>query len=75
MPIGKLLDGAILSLLEVRHPGWADDEGSVGHVELFWLPRADGTTETDVGGTIGYRSLITNTYEFRSASGELTLWE
>ena len=75
MPIGKLMDGALLSLLEVLHPGWADEEGCGGCIELFWLPRADGTTETQVGGTIGYRSLVTNTYEFRSANGELTRWE
>ena len=75
MPIGKLLNGALLSLLEVRHPGWADDEGSGGCVEIFWVPRPDGTTETQVGGTIGYRSLVTHTYEFRSANGELTPWD
>ena len=75
MPIGKLLNGALLSLLEVRHPGWADDEGCEGRVEIYWLPRPDGTTETQIGGTIGYRSLVTHTYEFRSANGELTPWE
>ncbi len=75
MPIGKLLNGAILSLLEVRHPGWADEEGSGGRVEIFWVPLPDGTTETQVGGTIGYRSLVTHTYEFHSANGELIPWE
>jgi len=75
MPIGRLLNGALLSLLEVRHPGWADEEGCEGRVEIFWVPRPDGTTETQVGGTIGYRSLVTHTYEFRSANGELTPWE
>ncbi|MCX6866934.1 MAG: hypothetical protein NTV46_12100 [Verrucomicrobia bacterium] len=75
MPIGKLLNGALLSLLEFRHPGWADDEGCEGRVELYWLPRPDGTTETRIGGTIGYRSLVTHTYEFLSANGELTPWE
>ena len=72
MPIGKLLNGALLSMLEVRHPGWADDEGCDGRIELFWVPLPDGSTETQVGGTIGYRSLVTHTYEFRSANGELT---
>jgi hypothetical protein len=75
MPIGKLLNGALLSLLEVRHPGWADEEGCEGRVEIYWLPRPDGTTETRIGGTIGYRSLVTHTYEFLSANGELTPWE
>ena len=75
MPIGRLLNGALLSLLEVRHPGWADEEGCEGRVELYWLPRPDGSTETRIGGTIGYRSLVTHTYEFRSANGELTPWE
>ena len=75
MPVGKLLVGALLSLLEVRHPGWADDEGCDGRIEVFWVPRPDGTTETQVGGTIGYRSLVTHTYEFRSANGELVPWE
>ena len=75
MPVGKLLNGALLSLLEVRHPGWADEEGCEGRVEIFWVPRPDGTTETQIGGTIGYRSLVTNTYEFRSANGELTPWD
>ena len=75
MPIGKLLNGALLSLLEVRHPGWADEEGCEGRVEIFWVPRPDGTTETQVGGTIGYRSLVTQTYEFWSANGELVPWE
>jgi hypothetical protein len=75
MPIGRLLNGALLSLLEVRHPGWADEEGCEGRVEIFWVPRPDGTTETQIGGTIGYRSLVTHTYEFRSANGELTPWE
>ena len=74
MPIGRLLNGALLSLLEVRHPGWADEEGCEGRVEIYWVPRQDGTTETQIGGTIGYRSLVTNTYEFRSATGELTPW-
>ena len=75
MPIGKLLNGAILSLLEVRHPGWADEEGCGGRIEIFWVPRADGTTETQIGGTIGYRSLVTHTYEFWSANRELVPWE
>ena len=75
MPIGRLLNGALLSLLEVRHPGWADEEGCEGRVELYWLPRPDGSTETRIGGTIGYRSLVTRTYEFLSANGELTPWE
>jgi len=72
MPIGKLLNGALLSMLEVRHPGWADDEGCDGRIEIFWVPRADGSTETQIGGNIGYRSLVTHTYELRSANGELT---
>ena len=75
MPIGKLLNGALLSMLEVRHPGWADDEGCDGRIELFWVPLPDGSTETQVGGTIGYRSLVTHTYEFRSATGELVPWK
>lgn len=75
MPIGKLLNGALLSMLEIRHPGWADDEGCDGRIEIFWVPLPDGSTETQVGGTIGYRSLVTHTYEFRSANGELVPWE
>jgi hypothetical protein len=74
-PIGKLLERALFALLEARHPGWADEEGSTGCIELRWLPREGGAPETQVGGTIGYRSLITHTYEFWSANGELTLWE
>ena len=75
MPIGKLLNGALLSLLEVRHPGWADEEGCEGRAEIFWVPRPDGTTETQIGGTIGYRSLVTHSYEFWSANGELVPWD
>ena len=71
IPTGKLLEGAVLALLEVRHPGWADEEGCTGTVEISWQPRGDRTTETRIGGTIGYRSLVTYTYEFWSANGEL----
>ena len=75
-PLGKLLAGAILTLLEVRHPGWTDEEGCLGQVELYWGPCAHGSLETEIGGSIGYRRVVTDHYEIRSANGEeLTPYE
>jgi hypothetical protein len=34
-----------------------------------------GIRSDDTLVVIGYRSLVTHTYEFRSANGELTPWE
>ena len=75
MPLGKLLAGAILALLDVRHPGWTNEEGCLGRVELYWGPCAHGSLETEIGGSIGYRRIVTNHYEVRSANGELTAYE
>jgi hypothetical protein len=73
--VGAMLRNPRLANLDIPPAMRADEEGCEGRVEIFWVPRPDGTTETQVGGTIGYRSLVTHTYEFRSANGDLTPWE
>ena len=57
--IGGLIDALVLGLLELRHPGWADDEGSCGEVELAWTTDADGNTATTIGGTYQQRFIAT----------------
>ena len=66
MPVGKLLAGTILTLLELRHPGWTDEEGSTGTAELRWQRRDDGSVKTEVGGTIGFREVVTTEQPFWS---------
>jgi len=69
MPVGKLLAGTVLTLLEIRHPGWQDEEGSTGTAELRWQRREDGGVETQVGGTIGFRHIETTEEPFWSGGG------
>ena len=63
-PIGKLLNGALLTLLDARHAGWADEEGCGGCIELLWDDLGNGTAGTQIGSHIGYRSLVIRNDKF-----------
>jgi hypothetical protein len=49
--IGYLLDGAALTLLDLRDPGWAAGAGSRGKAEIRWRSLPGGEILTSFGGS------------------------
>jgi hypothetical protein len=66
--LGALLDEAVLGLLDSLHPGWPDDEGTCGEVEIHWLRSQDPAAPplVAIGVVVSYRSLVSTTYPFRA---------
>ena len=53
--IGKCIDDIVLGLLNHRYPGWAENKGSNGEIDISWKPGIDGRPIVKIGGTYQYR--------------------
>ena len=64
--IGKWIDDIVLGLLNHRHPGWTESDGSCGEIELAWTAGDNGRLVVTIGGTFECRELVGTEHPFWS---------
>ena len=64
--IGKWIDDIVIGLLNHRHPGWAESDGSCGEIELAWTTGDDNRLALAIGGTFECRELVGTEHPFWS---------